>query len=163
MLLGGDEFRRTQQGNNNAYCQDNELSWYDWRLAQRNAGLQRFVSRLIAFRKAHSVLSAEKFYTDSDIRWFGIDGRAPEWHGRENRIGCMVLEGHGGAPTALCLLFNAALHPCRFMLPRPPGGKWRVAVDTAQESPADAPDPGDERAVADEVILIGRSSVILTC
>jgi isoamylase len=163
MLLGGDEFRRTQQGNNNAYCQDNELSWYDWQLAQRHAGLQRFVSRLIALRRAHPVLSAESFYTDVDIRWFGIDGRAPEWHGRENRIGCMILEDHGGLSAALCLLFNAALHACRFVLPRPPAGKWRLAVDTAQASPADIPDLGYEKEVAGEAILIGRSSVVLTC
>jgi isoamylase len=163
MLLGGDEFRRSQQGNNNAYCQDNEISWYDWGLAQRNAGLQRFVGRLIAFRKAHPVLSAEAFYTDADIRWLGIDGREPEWHGRENRIGCMILEDHGDSPAALCLLFNAALHPYRFVLPRPPGGNWRVAVDTAQAAPADVADRGNERTVGEEVILVARSSMILTC
>ena len=163
MLLGGDEFRRSQQGNNNAYCQDNEISWYDWSLAQRNAGLQRFASRLIAFRKEHPVLSAEAFYTDADIRWLGIDGREPEWHGRENRIGCMILEDQGDSPAALCLLFNAALHPYRFVLPRPPGGNWRVAVDTAQAAPADVADPGNERTVGEEVILVARSSMILTC
>jgi isoamylase len=163
MLLGGDEFRRTQQGNNNAYCQDNELSWYDWQLAQRHAGLQRFVSRLIALRRAHPVLSAESFYTDADIRWFGVDGCPPEWHGRENRIGCMILEDHGCSSSALCLLFNAALHACRFVLPSPPAGKWRLAVDTAQASPADIPDLGYEKEVAGEAILIGRCSVILMC
>ena len=163
MLLGGDEFRRTQQGNNNAYCQDNEVSWYDWYFTQHHAGLQRFVSRLIAFRRAHPVLSAEAFYTDADLHWFGIDGRPPEWHGRENRIGCMILEDHGGSPAALCLLFNAALRPYRFVLPRPPDGKWRLAFDTAQASPADAPDLGYEQAVANETVLIERSSAILTC
>ena len=71
MLLGGDEFRRTQQGNNNAYCQDNAISWYDWRLADRNADLVRFVARLIAFRRAHPVLSAERFYTDAEIQMVG--------------------------------------------------------------------------------------------
>jgi isoamylase len=163
MLLGGDEFRRTQQGNNNAYCQDNEISWYDWQLAQRHAGLQRFVSRLIALRKAHPVLSAEAFYGEADIRWFGVEGRAPEWHGRENRLGCMVFEDVGGSPSAICLLFNAAFRPCRFVLPSPPAGKWRIAADTAQSSPADAPDPGEEKAAADPAVLTGRSCVILTC
>jgi len=163
MLLGGDEFRRSQRGNNNAYCQDNEISWYDWRLTERNAGLLRLVSRLIAFRKAHPVLSAETFYTDADIRWFGVDGRPPEWHGHENQIGCMIHEANGSPPSALCLLFNASLHPCRFVLPPPPAGKWRVAVDTAQASPADAPDFGYEQMVADEAVLIGRSAMILTC
>ncbi len=163
MLLGGDEFRRTQQGNNNAYCQDNEISWYDWRLAQSNAGLQRFVSRLIAFRRAHPVLSAETFYTDADIHWFGVDDRAPEWHGRENRLGCMILQRDGGSSSAICLLFNAALHPSRFVLPRPPEGQWRIVVDTAQASPADVSDPGEEKTVPGVAVLTGRSCVILTC
>jgi isoamylase len=139
------------------------MSWYDWRLAERNAGLRRFVSRLIALRKAHPVLSAEAFYSEADIRWFGVDGRAPEWHGRENRIGCMILEQVGGSSSAICLLFNAAFRPCRFVLPRPPAGEWRIAVDTAQVSPADVPDPGGEKAVADVAVLTGRSCVILTC
>ena len=163
MLLGGDEFRRTQRGNNNAYCQDNEISWHDWRLAQNNSGLQRFVSRLIAFRKAHSVLRAETFYSDHEIAWFGIDGCPPEWHGRENRIGCMISEGSGELSSALCLLFNAGPRPCRFVLPAAPRGKWLVAIDTAQTSPDDIPDRGCERTAIGEAILIERSSVILAC
>ena len=63
MLLGGDECGRSQRGNNNAYCQDNEISWYDWRPLDRNRELLRFVRELIAFRKAHPVLSKERFYT----------------------------------------------------------------------------------------------------
>jgi isoamylase len=163
MLLGGDEFRRTQQGNNNAYCQDNEVSWYDWWLASRHAGLQRFVSRLIAFRRAHPVLRAEAFYSDEDIAWFSGDGRAPDWQGRENRIGCMIREGGHGASSALCLLFNAATRPCRFLLPAPPTDRWHIAIDTAQTSPADCPDKTYEQAVVDEAILIEQSSVVLAC
>src|SRR3546814_15340752 len=62
MLLGGDEFRRTQNGNNNAYCQDNAVSWYDWRLLDANREVFRFVRELIAFRKRNTVLSADAFY-----------------------------------------------------------------------------------------------------
>jgi glycogen operon protein len=113
MLLGGDEFRRTQEGNNNAFCQDNQISWYDWRLLKANAGLVRFVSRLIAFRKQNPVLSAERFYTDVDIQWFGIEGGSPQWHGLENRLGCLIR----GNREPLCLLLNGALCPSRFVLP----------------------------------------------
>ncbi|HUB66331.1 MAG TPA: glycogen debranching protein GlgX, partial [Candidatus Methylacidiphilales bacterium] len=70
MLLGGDEFRRTQHGNNNAYCQDNETSWYDWRFLKQHQEIYRFTREMIAFRRAHPVLSQERFYTDSEIHWF---------------------------------------------------------------------------------------------
>jgi glycogen operon protein len=162
MLLGGDEFRRTQQGNNNAYCQDNEVSWYDWRLAEGNAGLVRFVSRLIAFRRAHPALSAQRFYTDAEIRWFGAEGRPPQWHGRDNRIGCVIQEGTGRSSGALCLLFNASLHPCRFDLDPPAAGVWQVAVDTSQPPPGDFPGAEDARTVPDGLIVADRSSVVLT-
>lgn len=144
MLLGGDEFRRTQAGNNNAYCQDNEISWYDWRLVETHAGLVRFVSRLIALRKAHPVLRAERFYTDTEIRWFGAEGGDPEWRGRNNRLGCVIGEV-GAEPTkGLCFLFNATLQPCRFVLPQASDGRWGTIVDTAAESPNDIAEIGAE-------------------
>jgi isoamylase len=124
MLLGGDEFRRSQRGNNNAFCQDNEISWYDWRLTEKNAELLQFVKRVIALRRSHPVLSAERFYTDAEIHWLGADGCRPEWHGQENRVGCLISAEDRG--SALCLLFNAALRTCRFELPPPPLGSWRL-------------------------------------
>jgi isoamylase len=77
MVLGGDEFRRTQGGNNNAYCQDNELSWHDWSRLGTCEGTFRFTRNLIAFRRAHDILSAEHFYTDAEIQWFGPQGGVP--------------------------------------------------------------------------------------
>jgi glycogen operon protein len=161
MLLGGDEFRRTQQGNNNPYCQDNAISWYDWRLVERNAGLVRFVSRLIGLRKAHPVLGADRFYTDAEIGWFGCDGRSPDWHGRDNRLGCVIGGGESRQGAVLCLMFNATLQPARFILPSPPAGAWRVVVDTAQSSPADAPDPGSQPTAGGELVLVPRSTIVL--
>jgi glycogen operon protein len=115
MLLGGDEFRRSQSGNNNAYCHDNAISWYDWSLMARHADLVRFVSRLIAFRKAHRVLAGEWFYTGQEISWLGVEGHAPEWQHPENRLGCVIGEsGYGVDDAKLCLLFNATPLPCRF-------------------------------------------------
>lgn len=161
MLLGGDEFRRTQQGNNNAYCQDNEVSWYDWQCAKRNADLVRFVERLIAFRKAHPVLCAERFYTDTEIRWFGADGGPPEWNGRDNRIGCIILNEERRSES-LCLLFNAARQPCRFLVSPPAGDPWRVAVDTSQASPMDIPEPRVRRVIVGSDAIVGaRSAQIL--
>ncbi|WP_204623620.1 glycogen debranching protein [Crenalkalicoccus roseus] len=161
MLLGGDEFRRTQRGNTNAWCQDNEISWHDWRLVSRHAGLVRFVRRLIAFRRAHPVLSAERFYDAAEIAWFGPDGAEPDWHGAENRLGCMIRE-EGAVPGALCLLFNASRHaPARFLPPPPPAGAWRIAFDTAAAAPDDAADPGGERPAEAAPVLVPRSTLVL--
>ncbi|GIK80610.1 MAG: glycogen operon protein GlgX homolog [Alphaproteobacteria bacterium] len=163
MLLGGDEFRRTQRGNNNAYCQDNEISWYDWRLVETNAGLVRFVWGLIAFRKAHPVLSASAFYRDGEIAWIGADGAAPEWHGWENRIGCAIAENSGSREGGICLLFNASLRPCRFLLPPAPCGQWRVIADTSRDAPDDLPEVGRQPTAADGLELAPRTSVVLAC
>ena len=67
MLLGGDEFRRTQGGNNNAYCQDNETSWVDWTHLEQHQEIYRFAQGMMAFRRAHPILSKEQFYTDAEI------------------------------------------------------------------------------------------------
>jgi glycogen operon protein len=143
MLLGGDEFGRSQSGNNNAYCQDNEISWYDWSLTDGRAGLVRFVQGLIGLRRSHAVLRTERFYTAEEIEWLGPFGRSPAWQGPENRIGCVVRsEG-----TMLALLFNASLEPCEFALPNTAQGQWRVCIDTARASPEDAPDEALARKI----------------
>ncbi len=164
MLLGGDEFRRTQQGNNNAYCQDNEISWYDWTFLKRHQEILRFTRALLALRKAHPVLRKEAFYTAEDIRWFSPAGDLPNWFdATEKRLACLI-RGEGDHEPDLCLLFNASAEEVTFVLPEPPhGGKWRLAVDTAR------PSPDDIRAVGDEILLEiqstypvqPRSSVIL--
>ena len=77
MLLGGDEFRRSQRGNNNAYCQDNEISWVDWSLLQRNSEVFQFACGAFALRRAHPVLRREAFYTDEDICWFNPSAEEP--------------------------------------------------------------------------------------
>lgn len=158
MLLGGDEFRRTQAGNNNAYCQDNAVSWYDWTRAERNADLVRFVRRLIALRKAHPVLRAEAFYTDGEVSWFGPAGHDPDWHGPDNRLGCLIRD----SGTAICLLFNAASARCRFVIPTPPGGGWEVAIDTSkEETTADTSvGAGHGMNAAGEIWLDARATLV---
>ena len=142
MLLGGDELARTQHGNNNAYCQDNGTSWYDWSLAQVNAGLVRFVRELIRLRMSHPVLRSERFYAPREIEWLGAFGHSPEWHGPANRLGCIVQSGAG----ALALLFNATPELCAFdltssrLVARGEQSCWRLRIDTAREAPADAPE-----------------------
>jgi glycogen operon protein len=149
MLLGGDEFGRTQLGNNNAYCQDNVISWYDWSLVEANAGLVRFVQRLISIRKAHVVLRAERFYVPSEIEWVGPFGQPPDWQGPENRVGCLI---HSDVAT-LALLFNSAAEACVFTLPGEPTRVWQVCIDTARPSPDDAPDPPSAPLIHEAVAM----------
>jgi isoamylase len=158
MLLGGDEFGRTQAGNNNAYCQDNNISWYDWSLVGWQADMVRFVRRLIALRREHVVLRAERFYRHDEIEWFDDLGHKPNWDGPKNRFGCCIHESTG----VLCMLFNATAQECRFQL-SPPTRRWRVVVDTSKPSPYDAPEPGDESALdgATDVYLDGKTTLVL--
>ncbi len=142
MLLGGDEFRRTQRGNNNAYCQDNEISWYDWTLLPRNRELFRFVQGVIAFRARHPVLSREQFYTSQEVDWFNPAGVYPDWNAPERTLGCRI-HTHEEGEHDLCLLFNAGSEAVEFHLPAPPSATgWRIAVDTAAAASDDFHDPG---------------------
>lgn len=144
MILGGDEFGRTQGGNNNAYCQDNETSWYDWRFVQENAELVRFVSKMIDFRTRNPVLMMDEFYSDSDIAWFNHDRGQPDWGPAGTALACMINGRQNG--TDLYLMFNAGQTEQLFYLPAPPRGfVWKAAIDTIQAPPADICSAGEER------------------
>ncbi len=162
MLLGGDEFRRTQNGNNNAYCQDNETSWYDWTFLEKHRGIHRFVRGLIAFRRTHSVLRAEAFYAADEIRFFGPTGRTPDWSDPQRRcLGCLV---DAGEAMGLCMLFNASTEAALVALPPPPKGtRWALAIDTSQPSPQDLFAAGEEPSLEDQSSYsVGeRSTVVL--
>jgi isoamylase len=162
MLLGGDEFRRTQGGNNNPYCQDNETSWYDWRCLEQHREIYRFTRGMIAFRRAHPILSTEQFYTDAEIHWFGPQGGLPNWADpKEKQFACLI---HEDEQSVLCLLFNAGADAVVFSLPPvPPGVQWHLAVDTAAEAPQDLFAAGEEPLWEDAqtYYLSPRSSAIL--
>jgi isoamylase len=162
MLLGGDEFRRTQRGNNNAYCQDNEVSWFDWSLYEKHREIQRFTRGMIAFRRAHSVLRREDFYTDSDIQWFAPNGATPDWKDqRQKSFACLIL---GQTEPDLFLLFNADSRSVDFSIPALPAGKiWRLAVDTSRATPDDLSESGKEPSMHGQIgfRLEPRSSAIL--
>jgi isoamylase len=162
MLLGGDEFRRTQQGNNNAYCQDNEVSWYNWTFLEQHQEIHRFTQGMIAFRRQHPVLTREAFYTDEDIRWFSPSGGTSDWSAAgEKRLACLILDQE---ETGLYLMFNAGPEATAFALPPTPhGGHWRLAVDTFRPSPDDLCPAGEEQELDDQTTCqVGaRSCVIL--
>ncbi len=134
MLLGGDEFRRTQGGNNNAYCQDNETSWYDWGQLQQHQEIYRFVRGMIAFRRAHPVLSEEEFYTEAQVRWLAPSGKRPDWFdSKAKALGCLIRESGDGT---LLLMFNADTKDMDFDMPALPRGScWHLKVDTSHVTP----------------------------
>ena len=162
MLLGGDEFRRTQRGNNNAYCQDNELSWFDWSLLEKNKEIHRFTRGMTAFRRAHPVLRREDFYADIDIKWYAPNGATPDWTDqRQKSFACLIL---GQTEPDLFILFNADTRSVDFSIPVLPAGKiWRLAVDTSRTAPDDLLDPGKEPSMQGQIVfrLEPRSSAIL--
>ena len=148
MLLGGDEFSRTQQGNNNAYCQDNEISWVDWSLLNTNRALYDFTRRMIAFRQAHPALRRTSFFKGKniagdfpDIRWYGPDGAPqPDWE-KGVALACRIdgRRQHTGADEEddhLFLVFNAGPEPQEFELPpNDNGAPWKLALSTQEAEP----------------------------
>jgi glycogen operon protein len=148
MLLGGDEFRRTQRGNNNAYCQDNETSWIDWTHLEQHREIFRFTRGMIAFRRAHSILTTEEFYTGAEIQWFGSQGGLPNWADpRCKTVACLI---HENGQDMLFLMFNAGTVETDFGLPAlPQGFRWHLAVDTSRLAPQDLFAAGEEALVDD--------------
>jgi glycogen operon protein len=160
MLLAGDEFRRTQRGNNNAYCQDNETSWVDWKLSERHRDLVRFTQQVFAFRRAHPVLRREAFYTSRDVEWFDASGRGPDWlDPGQKRLACLI---HAGGGPDLYLMFNAGAEPTSFVLPDlTQSRRWLLAIDTGQPVPdADAAERPSS-PVKGAYTLGSRSSAVL--
>ncbi|MFL7790654.1 MAG: glycogen-debranching protein, partial [Anaerolineae bacterium] len=142
MLLMGDEVRRTQRGNNNAYCQDNEISWFDWTLLEKHADLHRFVQHLIRFRLGLSIyqegrgLSLVRLLRQSGLRWHGVKLNWPDWSYHSHSLAFSV-QGRRGR---FHLMLNAYWEPLEFELPplssdAPPA--WRCVIDTSLESPHD--------------------------
>lgn len=169
MLLAGDEMRRSQKGNNNAYCQDNELSWIDWSLVEKNSGLVRFVSNLIALRKNHKVFSRKEFFHDnydkggySDILWFDINAKSPDWT-KQKRFLAFKLNGRD-LDNDIYVASNGDKYDLTLTLPAlQEGKKWYLAVDTGLPSPEDAFELNKEELLKEQrrYVLLANSTVIL--
>ena len=141
MLLMGDEVRRTQGGNNNAYCQDNEVSWFDWSQLEKHAGIHLFVRRLIRFRlelyifKEIHGLSLTELLRLARIEWHGTRLNTPD-NGHDSRTLALLVAGTREAIYVIC---NAFWEPLDFELPHAPFAVagWRRILDTSLESPDD--------------------------
>ena len=167
MILAGDEAGRTQGGNNNAYCQDNEVSWFDWGLVERNADLVRFVKTLVRLRKRTPLLRRRSFVPEgggsAPVTWHGHVPFRPDWSPGATCL-AMQLKDPGGADD-LYVVANVGADPQRVELPPPSDGRrWHLLADTYREPPADVFEEGTEPLLADPRGLdVGpRSVVILT-
>src|SRR5215472_5406652 len=178
MLLAGDELGRTQLGNNNAYCQDNEVSWVDWEAGGKHADLLEFTRALIALRREHAVFRRRRFFSGTvqsdtglgDITWLtpaGTEMTVADWSS-DARALAVLLNGsaitepgpRGEAITDdnFLLLFNAGDQPVTFTLPAAGhAADWQVVVDTA--SPAAM--PGDRYAAASQLAVARRTAAVL--
>jgi glycogen operon protein len=144
MLLMGDEVRRTQHGNNNAYCHDDESTWFDWSLLERHADVLRFVSILNARRQLRGMehelqrLSLNEIIHRAIKSWHGVRLNQPDWSVNSHSIALSVELRH--EQMRLYLMFNAFWHDLEFELPEPVSAgrnPWRRWIDTALDSPYD--------------------------
>jgi isoamylase len=182
MLLGGDEIGRTQQGNNNAYCHDNEISWFDWNLNDQQRSLFEFTRGLIALRKEHPVLRRRRFFEGlflpgadiKDLTWFKLDGTEivdEHWADPETRSMAMRLAGEaiderepeGGriSDETLLVLLNTYHERLKFTLPEAGGAEecqWELLLDTEQAAPP-APS-GKLQEVGSTYALVGRGLAV---
>ena len=169
MMLGGDEMRRTQGGNNNAYCQDNEISWFDWNLAKTNEGLVRFASNLIKLRLNHQVFTRRSFFRDNyekggipEIAWYDAAAKVPDW----NKLGRFLAFKLNGleADNDFYVATNMDIYDLTITLPALSGNrKWYRVADTSFESPEDILESGQEELLQEQrrYVLVSGASVIL--
>ena len=180
MICGGDEIGRTQGGNNNAYCQDNEISWHDWELDERGEDLLEFTRRVATLRREHPIFRRRRFFQGrtirgselEDIKWLRPDGQEmddDDWGTHFVRSFAMLLggnammewndQGEHVTDDDFVLLFNAAADPVEFTLPGAPRPtRWQVALDTSKPAAGQAP---DEHEVGARLTLPGRSMMVL--
>ncbi|TWU06051.1 glycogen debranching protein GlgX [Stieleria varia] len=151
MIVSGDEIRRTQKGNNNAYCQDNDISWFDWRLVEKNSDMLRFTQSLIQFRRNQPSVRRRVFLTGQpvdgrkipDVSWFAPDGSPLNWGQNDLAMVAYIaspgrVDDPEGLGRDLVLMFNSTGDDRTHVLPEVGRGmKWNLFLDTAADSPDD--------------------------
>ncbi len=148
MVSSGDEVLKTQRGNNNAYCQDNATSWFDWRLVERNEEMLRFFRGLVAFRRSQPVVRRQKFLTGTasrpgeipDLGWYGVEGQAIDWENTFHSLTCLLGDCWINDPAArsVLIMMHSGGSPQQFLVPEPAlATNWRLLIDTAADSPGD--------------------------
>jgi isoamylase len=158
MFVAGDEFLNTQQGNNNPYNQDNEITWLDWDLLEKNRDVYRFFKTMIAFRKVHPSLGRSRFWR-GDVRWYGIGAAVDLSHGSHALAFC--LHGASQNDNDLYVMVNAFWEPLQFVIQEGSSDVWFRVVDTSMDSPDDIREAGNEAPLASMTYDVGPRSVVL--
>jgi len=170
MILMGDEMRRSQRGNNNVYCQDNELSWLDWSLMERHGGVLRFLRYLVHYRLnldmslTRDGVTLNQLLENTEFAWHGVRLNDPDWSDRSHALAATFIGMN--RRREMHIMGNAFREPLEFMLPPTGAGdaRWRLLIDTSLESPGDIqpPDAAPEittstyRVEAYSIVLAGR-------
>lgn len=167
MILAGDEVGRTQNGNNNAYCQDNEVSWFDWSLLKKNAEIFRFFKMMIAFRKRHGDLCRRGFFNGemnerglSDISWHGCKLFSPGWDDPNSLALAYTLGGFDGEAD-IHVMLNMYWENLEFEIPQIEGRNWYKVIDTSETSPKDILEPCLEVLISEQNYFVKDRSIIV--
>ena len=169
MVLAGDELLRTQLGNNNCYCQDNELSWVDWTLTEKNRAMLRFVTQMIAFRKRHPSLMRKHFLSGrktgsgefADVSWHGLRLHQPLWDDPEAQLLVYTLAGRNQGEEDLHVIFNMSENAFTLPLPNLSRKRWHRAIDTVELSPADILEPINQPCIEDVQYRVAPRTVVV--
>jgi isoamylase len=169
MLLAGDEVLRTQRGNNNTWCQNNELSWFDWRLVETERDMLEFVRGMIALRRRHPNLTSNAFYTGRlipgrnipDIVWHGVRLNEPAWHDGNCQFLAFTIAGLMANEPDLHVILNLAEATVDASLPPLQGREWFPVVDTADTGTTGVLPPKDQRPVLTLVWHVQPRSVVI--
>jgi glycogen operon protein len=176
MLLSGDEFRRTQKGNNNSYCQDNEISWINWDLLQENSDIFEFTKSMILFRKEHPMLRSIRFYTGEqgvkftteDIQWKTPENTTPDWDDEELCIAALINGAYAEEiflipDSDFYMMFNPSNTDIVFSLPQSPSGRrWKLSINTAAQRGMDIYLKDEPIIEREKITVEAHSMIILT-
>jgi isoamylase len=165
MMMMGDEVRRTQRGNNNAYCLDDETTWFDWSAVARHADIHRFIRQLIAFRTARALplerfdMTLNELIARSRVEWHGVALGEPDWSDASHSLAATL---HFDADrVALHFMINAYWEALEFAIPRLEENHvpWRSSVDTFRMSPADISVWSEAETVRGETLIVQPRSI----
>ena len=169
MLLAGDEVLKSQQGNNNGYCQDNELTWFDWNISGRNWEMLQFVRRMIALRKRHMSLMRRRFLNGKkhdekdlpDISWHGAKIDEPRWDNADSRVLAFTLAAAGEGDTDLHVMLNMSEDSIEMDLPPIRNRCWNLAIDTSKSFPNDAILPEEQTPHKSRTYKVAPRTVVV--